>query len=225
MRSFIAAVLAASLVAAAPQAAAPSAPPLPVIYDSDLDFDDASTLALLCEEHKRGRIDLRAVTVANNGFGAPHRALRHARSVLDQCGLPGVPLADGSGGAGVHPAPPELVSTIETVLTGALGDAGQPAPPSGQTAAQLIAAAARTAPRKVVVLATGPLTNLAGALAADRVRDRIERIHVMGGALGVPGRDSRRPSSTRSTADPESTMSICTCGVPARAYGAGRGPI
>jgi purine nucleosidase len=46
---------------------------------------------------------------------------------------------------------------------------------------------ARTAPRKAVVLATGPLTNLAGALAEDRVRDRIERIHVMGGALAVPG--------------------------------------
>jgi purine nucleosidase len=142
---------------------------------------------LLCEEHKLGRIDLRAVTVANDGFGVPHRALRHARSGLDQCGLPGVPIADGSTGAGVHPAPPELVATIETVLTGALGDAGRPAPPSRLTAPELIALAARTSPRKVVVLATGPLTNVARALASDRVRDRIERIHVMGGALAVPG--------------------------------------
>jgi purine nucleosidase len=165
----------------------PVTAPIPVIYDSDMDFDDASTLALLCEEHKLGRIDLRAVTVANNGFGEPHRALRHARSVLNQCGLPGVPAADGSTGAGVHPAPPELVATIETVLTAALRDAGQPAPPSPLTATQLIALAARTAPRKAVILATGPLTNVAGALASDRVRERIERIHVMGGALAVPG--------------------------------------
>ena len=122
----------------------------------------------------------------NNGFGEPHRALRHARSLLDQCGLPRVPIADGSG-TGVHPAPPELVATIETVLTGALGDAGRPAPPSRLTAAQLIALAARTAPREVVVLTTGPLSNLAGALASDAVRDRIGRIHVMGGALAVGG--------------------------------------
>jgi purine nucleosidase len=165
----------------------PGTTPVPVIYDSDMDFDDASTLALLCEEHKLGRIDLRAVTVANNGFGRPQRALRHARSVLDQCGLPCVPIADGSTGAGVHPAPPELVATIETVLTSALGDAGQAAPPTRQTAAQLIALTARTAPQKVVLLATGPLTNVSAALATDRVRDRIERIHVMGGALAVPG--------------------------------------
>lgn len=171
----------------APASGQPSNVPVPVIYDSDMDFDDASTLALLCEEHKLGRIDLRAVTVANNGFGEPHRALTHARSVLDQCGLPRVPIADGSTGAGVHPAPLELVATIETVLTAALNDTHQAAPPSPWTAAQLIALAARTAPRKVVILATGPLTNLASALAADQVRERIERIHVMGGALGVPG--------------------------------------
>lgn len=189
------ALVAAALLACCPalaSAAAPgrvpaSAPRLPVIYDSDMDFDDASTLALLCEEHKLGRIDLRAVTVANNGFGRPGRALRHARSVLEQCGLPDVPLADGSTGAGAHPAPPELVDTIETVLTAALGDAGRPPPPSRLTAAQLIAFTARTAPRRPVVLATGPLTNLAGALAAPGVRDRVQRIHVMGGALSVPG--------------------------------------
>jgi purine nucleosidase len=168
-------------------AAGPPASALPVIYDSDMDFDDASTLALLCEEHKLGRIDLRAVTVANDGFGVPHRALRHAHSVLQQCGLPGVPVADGSTGAGVHPAPAEVVATIETVLTGALGDGGRPAPASPLTAAQLIERAVRTAPGKPVVLATGPLTNLAAALASDRVRERIDRIDVMGGALAVPG--------------------------------------
>ncbi|GAA3761812.1 nucleoside hydrolase [Plantactinospora mayteni] len=180
-------VLAGQWLGPAPASGQPAGGAVPVIYDSDMDFDDASTLALLCEEHKLGRIDLRAVTVANNGFGAPHRALTHARSVLEQCGLPRVPIAEGATGAGVHPAPPELVATIETVLTGALDDAEHPVPPSPWTAAQLIERAARTAPRDVVVLATGPMTNLADALAAERVPDRVARIHVMGGALAVPG--------------------------------------
>ncbi|WP_199853214.1 nucleoside hydrolase [Plantactinospora sp. BC1] len=196
-RRTVAAMLAVGVVLAGqwpgPASAAPSGSgrpaggPVPVIYDSDMDFDDASTLALLCEEHKLGRIDLRAVTVANNGFGAPGRALTHARSVLEQCGLPRVPVADGATGAGVNPAPPELVDTIETVLTGALDDADHPVPPSPLGAAQLIGRAARTAPRDVVLLATGPMTNLADALASPGVRDRVARIYVMGGALAVPG--------------------------------------
>jgi purine nucleosidase len=161
--------------------------PPPIIYDSDMDFDDASTLAYLCEEHKLGRIDLRAVTVTNNGFGQPQRTLRHARSVLEQCGLPHVPIAEGSTGAGVHPAPPELVSTIETVLTGALGDAALPPVESPVSAPELIALTVRRSLRPVTVLATGPLTNLSAALAVRGTADRIDRVYVMGGALRVPG--------------------------------------
>jgi purine nucleosidase len=173
--------------AAAAEVAAEVVRPVPVIYDSDLDFDDASTLAYLCEEHKLRRIDLLAVTVANDGFGRPRRTLRHARSVLEQCGLPNVPIAEGATGAGVHPAPPELVATIENVLTGALGDGALPPFDSPVSAPVLIASTVRRSARPVTVLATGPLTNLAAALDARGVADRIGRIQLMGGALRVPG--------------------------------------
>ncbi|WP_433365675.1 nucleoside hydrolase [Actinoplanes sp. CA-142083] len=158
---------------------------IPVIYDSDMDFDDASTLAYLCEEHKLGRIDLRAVTVAEDGFGVPSRTLRHAHSVLAQCGLPGVPIAAGAAGEGVHPAPAELVATIETVLSGALGDGDLPPVVSELTATELIARTARRSP--VTILATGPLTNVAAALADPRTSRRITKVQLMGGALHVPG--------------------------------------
>jgi purine nucleosidase len=158
-----------------------------VIYDSDLDFDDASTLAYLCEEHRLGRIDLRAVTITNDGFGEPHRTLRHARTILDECGLPGVPVAEGPAGAGVHPAPPELVSTIETVLTGALDDGDAPPPPAPLTASGLITRTVLASAGPTTVLATGPLTNLAAVLADPDVARRIGRIQVMGGAIAVPG--------------------------------------
>nr|BFF20499.1 hypothetical protein GCM10025730_40200 [Promicromonospora thailandica] len=45
--------------------------PVPVVYDSDLDFDDAATLLYLCQADKQGLVDLRAVTVVNNGVGTP----------------------------------------------------------------------------------------------------------------------------------------------------------
>ncbi|XVU23460.1 nucleoside hydrolase [Actinoplanes sp. CA-054009] len=177
-------LVAAALVLAVPVGAVPPGDggrrAVPVIYDSDMDFDDVSTLAYLCEEHKRGRVDLRAVTVANNGFGVPARTLRHARSVLEQCGLPGVPVAAGADGQGVHPAPAELVATIETVLSGALGDGALPPYTSELTATELISRTLERSARRVTILATGPLTNVAAVEGAAR-------IVVMGGALRVPG--------------------------------------
>jgi purine nucleosidase len=161
--------------------------PIPVIYDSDMDFDDASTLAYLCEEHKLRRIDLLAVTVANDGFGDPQRTLRHAHSVLEQCGLPRVPIAEAATGAGVHPAPPELVTTIETVLSGALGDGALPPYHAPLSAPELIVRTAGRSARPVTIVATGPLTNLAAALGSRGVAERIARIQLMGGALTVPG--------------------------------------
>jgi purine nucleosidase len=161
--------------------------PFPVIYDSDLDFDDASTLAYLCAEHKLRRIDLRAVSVTSNGFGQPERSLRHARSVLERCGLPQVPVAGGGTGAGVHPAPPELVATIENVLSGALGDGALPPYEAQLTAPELIVRTVQRSPQPVTVLATGPLTNLAAALGTRGIADQIGRIQLMGGAFNVPG--------------------------------------
>jgi purine nucleosidase len=191
----IAAMVALGLVATTASTAAASPPgeavghdgPVPVVYDSDLDFDDASTLAFLCQAHKQRRIELRAVTVVNNGIGTAGRSLTHARTILRTCGLPGVPVADGSP-TGVHLAPPEARETFERVLTGALDDADRPDQPSPLTAAQLIARSVLTSREPVTVLATGPLTNVAAALLESRrVPARIARLYVMGGAFDVPG--------------------------------------
>jgi purine nucleosidase len=180
-------VLIGPMLAGAP-AAAENHRPTPVIYDSDMDFDDTTTLAYLCEEHKQRRIDLRAVTVANDGFGTPGRALRHAHSVLRECGLPSVPIADGSTGAGVHPAPAEVVQILETVLTEALADGGLPDIPARITAPELIRRTVAGSRTKVTVLTTGPLTNVAAALdGRPWLAGRIHRIYTMGGAIHVPG--------------------------------------
>ncbi|GAB3409073.1 nucleoside hydrolase [Flindersiella endophytica] len=161
--------------------------PVPVVYDSDLDFDDAATLAFLCQAHKQRRIELRAVTVVNNGIGTAGRSLTHARTILRKCGLPHVPVADGSP-TGVHQAPPEARETFERVLTGALDDADLPNQPSPISAAQLIAGTVLASPRPVTVLATGPLSNIAAALHKSAgVAPRIARLYVMGGAFDVPG--------------------------------------
>ncbi|WP_454859863.1 nucleoside hydrolase [Promicromonospora soli] len=163
--------------------------PVPVVYDSDLDFDDAATLLYLCQADKRGLIDLRAVTVVNNGMGTPGRSLTHARTILDGCGLPDVPVAEGSEEWINEPAP-ELRELIEQVLSGALGNADVPDLPGEASAADLIAGTVRASRTPVTVLATGPLSNVAAALdrmSPRTISDRLGRVVVMGGAFDVGG--------------------------------------
>lgn len=172
---------------AIPVPPAAAATPVPVVFDTDMDFDDAAALAYLSQEHKRGRIQLRSVTLTNSGVGLPGLAIRNARCLLRRFGLSHVPVADGSPAA-VNVAPPEIRLTVEvvlsTVLLGCL-EGTQPAPVS---AAQLLVDSIRDAPSEVVLIATGPLSNVAGALWLDAaIADRVAAAYVMGGALHVPG--------------------------------------
>lgn len=176
-------------LASGPPTGPPEPGPPPVVYDSDLDFDDAATLLYLCQADKRGLIDLRAVTVVNNGVGTPGRSLTHARTILADCGRPDVPVAEGSPDW-VNEPPPEARVLFEQVLTGALGDADVPDRPGEVSAAELIATSVRGSRTPVTVLTTGPLSNLSAAL--DRMSRRTVRNHlggvvVMGGAFDVGG--------------------------------------
>lgn len=159
-----------------------------VIFDSDMDFDDATTLALLCNLDIQGRLDLRAVTVTGNGMGLPGRAEVHAASILQRCGRPDVPI----GSANPTPSPggnslsPDSRGRFEQVLSDALGDAGVSAPalPPADELIRQVVAADRS---RITVLATGPLTTPARVLTDPKTRARIERVVAMGGAFAVPG--------------------------------------
>jgi len=168
--------------------------PVPVVFDTDMDFDDAAALAYLSQEHKKGRIDLRAVTVTNSGAGLPGSAIRNARCLLRRFGLPHVPVADGSPTA-PHVTPPELRLTVEVVLSTVLLGCLEGTHPAPVSAAQLLVDSIRSAPSDVVLVATGPLSNVAAALRLDAGRptstsplaDHLAGTYVMGGAVHVPG--------------------------------------
>src|SRR5689334_12464397 len=70
--------------------------PLPIVFDNDADFDDTAALAALVAQVRAGRIDLKAVTITNNGGGLPGKGYQHMRCLLDQLGLPDVPVADAT---------------------------------------------------------------------------------------------------------------------------------
>lgn len=163
--------------------------PVPVIYDSDMDFDDASTLAYLCQAHGRRLIDLRAVTVVNNGIGTPGRTLTHARTILRRCGLADVPVGAGTD-EWVNEPPPEARASVETILSDVLEDSDAPDEPARTPAPALIAATVERSRRPVTILTTGPLSNVAAAL--DRMGPHtagrgLERVVAMAGAVDVGG--------------------------------------
>ncbi|MGR6916768.1 nucleoside hydrolase [[Actinomadura] parvosata] len=174
-------LLAATSLIHATAAQARSVPERPaVIFDTDMDFDDAATLAYLAQEHHAGRIDLRAVTVTNSGAGLPGRAIRHARCLAERLGLRGVRIADGSG-TGPHSFPADLRQLFDRVLTAATPGCAGDESPSAVRAPELIRKLLRDDPATQII-ATGPLTNPAAALPYSAAR-----LTTMGGAVHVPG--------------------------------------
>jgi inosine-uridine nucleoside N-ribohydrolase len=161
----------------------------PVVFDSDMDFDDTAALAYLAGEHKLGRIELRAVTVTNNGGGLPVQGLLHARCLLARFGLEDVPVADGAP-TGPNAFPDFVRNLIDLIISSALSDCVLSPEPSSQGAAQLLASEITETDRPLTLLSTGPLTNVAEALAA-LPKQSLERglagVITMGGAVHVPG--------------------------------------
>ncbi|MQA93498.1 MAG: nucleoside hydrolase [Streptosporangiales bacterium] len=178
-RVLSAALLALPLLVPVTAHAQDRTPPV-IIFDTDMDYDDAAALAYLAEEDRLGRIELRAVTVVNNGGGLPGRAIRNARCLVERLGLRGVQVADGSETA-PNAFPDEILQTVDKVVTSVTPGCDAAETPSRIRAPQLIRRVLRQEPTARII-ATGPLSNVAAALpeAAGRVTS-------MGGAIDVPG--------------------------------------
>lgn len=201
-------------------------PRTPVIFDSDMDFDDTAALAYLARQHKLGRIELRAVTVTNNGAGLPGQAIRHARCLLAEFGLSSIPVADGSPTA-TNSFSPILQFAVNQILSDTFASCTESTASSSVSAAQTIANTLSSSSRPVTILATGPLTNVAGALSlmsSSGCRSphlRIQRAVVMGGAVRVAGNADVGPNSDGSQeiniwADPASAQAVVDRLTPAR---------
>lgn len=158
------------------------------IIDTDMDNDDAAAIAYMCQEHQLGHVRLLGVTITNNGAGMPGKAIKYARCLLRQCGLPDLPVADAN-----LPAPnvfPDLIRTgVNTTLDNVFAGCQESEAPSAIDGPELLRRLARSnSGGKVSLLATGPLSNIARALHDSRdFRDHVEAAFVMGGAVHVGG--------------------------------------
>ena len=156
----------------------------PMIIDVDTGIDDA--FGLLFALGQPSVILLGVSTVAGNVGLA--KATRNTRAVLALGGRADIPVWPGCASPLLKPA--EDASEIHGA-TG-LGYAELPEPPAPAEppahAVDAILAAAEAHPGELILVATGPLTNIAAALIrSPELTKQLKRFVLMGGAFKAPG--------------------------------------
>ena len=165
------------------QPAAPAAPLL-VSFDDDGSPDGTTALLFLLSDPA-----VRLVSASiSYGEAYPDVYIQHVGRLLDDFGFVDIPLGAG-------PAAPVAGDNAfpEFMREGANDFWGLPLPNAERTypvqdVASLLVSVSKGSDQPVTVFASGPLTNLALALRKDpSIRQRLEAVYIMGGAVYVPG--------------------------------------
>ncbi|KAF1686471.1 nucleoside hydrolase [Pseudoxanthomonas broegbernensis] len=157
---------------------------IPLLIDTDPGVDDA--LALLMAFHSPAH-EVVGLCIAAGNVGLPH-TVRNALKLREVAGRPDVPVFPGCEGPLVH-APREDAAHVHG--RDGFGDVGYP-DPGGTAAAEHAALAilrlSHAYAGRLLLVALGPLTNLALALRLDpTLPRRVARLVVMGGAVHARG--------------------------------------
>lgn len=157
--------------------------PVPLLIDTDPGVDDA--LALLMAFDAPGH-DVVGLTIAAGNVGLGH-TVANALKLCEVAGRGDVPVFAGCARPLLHPAPDAAHVHGED----GFGDVGYPPArrgPESEHAAQAILRLSHVHAGRLLLVALGPLTNLALALRLDPgLPARIARLVVMGGAVSGPG--------------------------------------
>lgn len=155
-----------------------------VIIDTDPGVDDAMAIAFACADPD---IELLGLTTVFGNVSVK-LATRNALTILEQFGVPEVPVAEGEATPLVQePLPhPDFVHGED-----GLGNIGLPPsskPAEDSDAADFIIEQANRFPGEVTLVAVGPLTNVAVAISRDpALPEKLKALVVMGGTLDEPG--------------------------------------
>ncbi len=177
----------------------------PVVIDCDPGHDDAMALLLALASPE---LELRAVTTVA-GNQTLEKTTRNALKVLELAGRSDIPLAAGADA----PLRRRLRTAADVHGKSGLDGSNLPEPttrPVDAHAAELLADAIEPG---VVLVPTGPLTNV--ALLLERhpdVRDRLDRIVWMGGAIALG--NVTPAAEFNAFVDPEAAAAVFTSGLP-----------
>ena len=162
-----------------------SAAPVPVLFDTDMGMDDISALLYLLQHPA---VDLRAITVNGVAFAHCDGGVHNVLGLLEVARAPEIPVACGREQAypGGHPAPDDWRKSADNLYGAQVATGGRAE--DARPAAELLAHTIAAAPGEIVIIALGPLTNLAEAFQADpALAAQIKEIVIMGGAVDTPG--------------------------------------
>ncbi len=190
--------------------------PTPVVLDADMSADDAMAIPFLLRQPS---LDVRAVNVVGTGLVHCAQGIQFATDILAALGRRDIPVSCGGEtpvGPG-HEFPAEWRARADAEY--GLAVRRQPASIPDMTPTERLQAVAADAGRPITVIATGPMTNLAEAFAADpSLPSKIERIVSMAGALDVPGNvdlgQGPLPAEWNVYADPTAWDQVLRSGVP-----------
>ncbi len=183
---------------------------VPVIIDTDAGSDDL--IALLWLMRQPG-IQIEAVTVAN-GLAHPAAGAGSVLRLLEAGGLGRVPVYLGADrpvqGRGAFPE--EWRKTADGLLRDEFPEPKRR--PEAKSAGVFLAERLMDPRRPVRVLAMGPLTNLAQAMAVEpRTGLGLRELAWMGGALDVPGNVPEAPTAEwNAWVDPEAAERVLSGG-------------
>lgn len=169
--------------------------PLVVIIDTDAGLDDLMAIAYLL---KTPRVDIKAITTVGDGLSRWEYGAQNISNLLELIGRSHVPVAYGARKS-LSPAgtfPTEWRN--ESDVVGGIKLPENPVKPSRVRAVDLMTEIILKSPSKITLFCIGPLTNIAIALEKKpAIKDNIDRIIIMGGALLAPGNIVGRPQGYR----------------------------
>jgi purine nucleosidase len=178
--------------------------PLPVHFDCDTGIDDALALAHLLS---RPHVELISISTVS-GNTTSKQAGRNTLDLLALAGREDVPVAVGAGGPLVGDY---RGGTPHVHGVNGIGDIELPRASANEVStagpAQIVAAA-RNHPGELELVAVGPLSNLAHALAADpELPSLVKHVTIMGGAVWVPGNITEYAEANIAN-DPEAAQAV-----------------
>lgn len=154
------------------------------VIDTDMSVDDCMAILYLLQ---RSDISIKAITVAGTGMAHCKPGVRNALKLLAFAGRDDIPVARGREMPlrGNHAFPASWREAADSFWGLTLPEGASTE--SDQTAVELLISTIQSSPQKIVLLALGPLTNVAEALQrAPDLADHLEGIYIMGGALEPP---------------------------------------
>ncbi|MDX1902150.1 MAG: nucleoside hydrolase [Gammaproteobacteria bacterium] len=156
------------------------------IIDTDVGIDDVIAILYLLNHPD---VNVKAITIDGDGNAHCKPAAENIAGLLQLMHQTNIPLACGRATplAGHHTFPDDVLKMCDT-LSGVALDKPKDFSLPKQSAKDLMTQTLQNAKQPMIILAIGPLTTIAEVLEAHpTLKDKIEKIVIMGGAVKVKG--------------------------------------